>query len=209
VCNATQPILHPPKPLYKPAFQPVYPPETAITASNPQLYYLKDEEIDLATFLKNAHTTPAKATVGGEAGVRWKSHWLAVEGVQPLIKENPISQISRSHAGSALSRPGRYSSHLRRRQTVHRGSDRFQAIVRPTHTYRGRDLGQVASLSRIPAPLSTTHRGSRTRPSACFNIRRTIHTECGNPSQLCWTFPTTPFSRRSEPSHALGIREDP
>ena len=90
----SQPILHPPKPLYKPAFQPVYPPETAITASNPQLYYLKDEEIDLATFLKNAHTTPARATVGGEAGVRWKSHWLAVEGVQPLIKENPISQIS-------------------------------------------------------------------------------------------------------------------
>jgi hypothetical protein len=89
-----QPILHPPKPLYKPTFQPVYPPETAITASNPQLYYLKDEEIDLATFLKNAHTTPSKATVGGESGVRWKSHWLAVEGVQPLVKENPITLLS-------------------------------------------------------------------------------------------------------------------
>ena len=90
----SQPILHPPKPLYKPTFQPVYPPETAITASNPQLYYLKDEEIDLATFLKNAHTTPSKATVGGESGVRWKSHWLAVEGVQPLVKENPITLLS-------------------------------------------------------------------------------------------------------------------
>jgi transcription initiation factor TFIID subunit 6 len=94
-----QPILHPPKPLYKPTFQPVYPPETSITASNPQLYYLKDEEIDLATFLKNAHTTPSKATVGGESGVRWKSHWLAVEGVQPLIKENPITLLSEKFLG--------------------------------------------------------------------------------------------------------------
>jgi transcription initiation factor TFIID subunit 6 len=72
----------------------VFPPETPLTPANPQLYYLKDEEIDLATFLKNAHTTPAKAIIGSEAGVRWKAHWLAIEGIQPLIKENPVTQLS-------------------------------------------------------------------------------------------------------------------
>jgi transcription initiation factor TFIID subunit 6 len=70
-----------------------------------QLYYLQDEEIDLFTYLREARKHPptvnvAKATVadgqtaaaGSGGGVRWKAHWLAVEGVQPLIKENPVPE---------------------------------------------------------------------------------------------------------------------
>lgn len=33
--------------------------------------------------------------------MRWKAHWLAVEGIQPLTKENPISQISKFDVGTA------------------------------------------------------------------------------------------------------------
>lgn len=89
-----QPILHPPPPLHKPVFHPVFPSEAHSTPSQPQLYYLGDDEIDLASFLRSAHTTLPRPTVGGQTGVQWKAHWLAIEGVQPLISENPTSQLS-------------------------------------------------------------------------------------------------------------------
>ncbi|GHJ85581.1 hypothetical protein NliqN6_1983 [Naganishia liquefaciens] len=110
-----QPLLHPPYPLHKPSFVPVYTDGTASSSSTqppssssaqPQLYFLRDEEIDLVSYLRGVHPAAASTTIHGRniglggaarrgknAGVRWRAHWLAVEGVQPLIKENPISQI--------------------------------------------------------------------------------------------------------------------
>jgi hypothetical protein len=49
---------------------------------------LQDDEIDLATYLKTP-PVPGKS-LKKTAGVKWKAHWLAVEGVQPAIPENPI-----------------------------------------------------------------------------------------------------------------------
>jgi transcription initiation factor TFIID subunit 6 len=113
----SQPLLHPPYPLHKPSFVPVYTDGTQPSAgpsTQPQLYFLRDEEIDLVSYLKGVHPAAGSTTVNGRhvnlggtarkgkgAGVRWKAHWLAVEGVQPLIKENPISQIQEDRSGTA------------------------------------------------------------------------------------------------------------
>lgn len=50
-----------------------------------QVYHVPDDEIDFATYLKE----PLPAGLANSAGVKWKAHWLAVEGVQPAIPENP------------------------------------------------------------------------------------------------------------------------
>lgn len=83
------------------------------SSQQPQLYFLRDEEIDLVSYLKGIHPAAGSSTINGKhihlgglakkgknAGVRWKSHWLAVEGVQPLIKENPISLIQEDRSGA-------------------------------------------------------------------------------------------------------------
>ncbi|KAJ9097344.1 hypothetical protein QFC19_006812 [Naganishia cerealis] len=117
-----QPLLHPPYPLHKPSFVPVYASDLAsgsnaasTSSQQPQLYFLRDEEIDLVSYLKGIHPAAGSSTIHGKhiplgdaakrgknAGVRWKAHWLAVEGVQPLIKENPISQIQDDRSGSGM-----------------------------------------------------------------------------------------------------------
>ncbi|WVW86592.1 hypothetical protein I302_108642 [Kwoniella bestiolae CBS 10118] len=78
-----EPILIPPRPLPLPQFQALTIPSSS---SHPQqIYHLPDDEIDFATYLKQ----PLPAGVANSSGVKWKAHWLAVEGVQPAIKENP------------------------------------------------------------------------------------------------------------------------
>jgi transcription initiation factor TFIID subunit 6 len=46
------------------------------------VYFLEDEEIDFDRVLREEKIALPK-------GVSWTAHWLAVEGVQPLIPENP------------------------------------------------------------------------------------------------------------------------
>lgn len=46
------------------------------------VYFIEDEEIDFDRVLREDKITLPK-------GVSWTAHWLAVEGVQPLIPENP------------------------------------------------------------------------------------------------------------------------
>ncbi|THH17570.1 hypothetical protein EUX98_g9102 [Antrodiella citrinella] len=46
------------------------------------VYFVEDEEVDFDRVLREEKVTLPK-------GVSWKAHWLAVEGVQPLIPENP------------------------------------------------------------------------------------------------------------------------
>ncbi|KAI0040292.1 transcription initiation factor TFIID complex subunit [Auriscalpium vulgare] len=51
-------------------------------ASAGTVFFVEDEEIDFDRVLKEEKITLPP-------GVRWTAHWLAVEGVQPLIPENP------------------------------------------------------------------------------------------------------------------------
>ncbi|KAI8978714.1 transcription initiation factor TFIID complex subunit [Trametes punicea] len=46
------------------------------------VYFVEDEEIEFDRVLREEKVTLPK-------GVTWTAHWLAVEGVQPLIPENP------------------------------------------------------------------------------------------------------------------------
>ncbi|KAI0782118.1 transcription initiation factor TFIID complex 60 kDa subunit [Abortiporus biennis] len=46
------------------------------------VYFVEDEEIDFDRVIREEKITLPK-------GVSWTAHWLAVEGVQPLIPENP------------------------------------------------------------------------------------------------------------------------
>lgn len=46
------------------------------------VYFVEDEEIEFDRVLREEKITLPK-------GVSWTAHWLAVEGVQPLIPENP------------------------------------------------------------------------------------------------------------------------
>ncbi|KAJ6499182.1 transcription initiation factor TFIID complex 60 kDa subunit [Mycena sanguinolenta] len=46
------------------------------------VYFVEDEEVDFERVMREEKITLPK-------GVSWTAHWLAVEGVQPLIPENP------------------------------------------------------------------------------------------------------------------------
>lgn len=46
------------------------------------VYFVEDEELDFDRVIREEKITLPK-------GVTWNAHWLAVEGVQPLIPENP------------------------------------------------------------------------------------------------------------------------
>lgn len=52
-----------------------------VPAAGP-VYFVEDEEIDFDRVLREEKIALPK-------GVSWTAHWLAVEGVQPLIPENP------------------------------------------------------------------------------------------------------------------------
>ncbi|KAE9402168.1 hypothetical protein BT96DRAFT_562356 [Gymnopus androsaceus JB14] len=52
------------------------------TSSAPAVYFVEDEEIDFDRVLREEKIVMPK-------GVSWTAHWLAVEGVQPLVPENP------------------------------------------------------------------------------------------------------------------------
>lgn len=80
---ALQPILVPPRPLPQPPFSAV--PIPTSSGTHQQLYHVVDDEIDFASYLKQ----PLPRGLANSAGVKWKAHWLAVEGVQPAISENP------------------------------------------------------------------------------------------------------------------------
>jgi hypothetical protein len=50
--------------------------------SGGDIYFLSDPEVDFARLL----AAPPPGLAGG--GVRWRAHWLAVEGVMPRVPEN-------------------------------------------------------------------------------------------------------------------------
>lgn len=66
-------------PLFRRA--PPFPGSTAGSSSGP-VHFVEDEEIDFDRVLREEKIALPKS-------VNWTAHWLAVEGVQPLIPENP------------------------------------------------------------------------------------------------------------------------
>ncbi|WFD31522.1 histone H4-like TAF Taf6, SAGA complex subunit [Malassezia sp. CBS 17886] len=66
---------------------------SAPTASGAPVYTMEDEEIDFDQVLE---TGPR---VGVGRGVGWHAHWLAIEGIQPSVPENPAS-LSRQYANA-------------------------------------------------------------------------------------------------------------
>ncbi|CAO1628089.1 unnamed protein product [Sympodiomycopsis kandeliae] len=55
------------------------------------VYHVEEEEIDLEQAAKRISASNRSIPVR-KGGVGWKAHWLAIEGVQPLIPENPSPQ---------------------------------------------------------------------------------------------------------------------
>ncbi|KAN0061194.1 histone H4-like TAF Taf6, SAGA complex subunit [Thecaphora frezii] len=64
------------------------------TASGGALHYVEDEEIEFDTILQ------AGPKVGVGRGVGWGAHWLAIEGVQPALPQNPSPADLHDVAGS-------------------------------------------------------------------------------------------------------------
>jgi len=48
----------------------------------PPVYFVEDEEVDFDKVIKEEKIVLPKV-------VSWHAHWLAVEGVQPMVPENP------------------------------------------------------------------------------------------------------------------------
>lgn len=175
-----QPLLHPPYPLHKPSFVPVYTDgggAAPATAAQPQLYFLRDEEIDLVSYLKGVHPAAGCSTIKGrqinlggsarkgrQAGVRWRAHWLAVEGVQPLIKENPISQIQEDRSGGATT-TGPASSSAATPSTASASASRkrkLQASVAAAKTHLSQEL--LLFFTRITEALIPNPAAAALRP---------------------------------------------
>nr|ASF90182.1 hypothetical protein SPAR06841 [Bartheletia paradoxa] len=63
------------------------------------VYFIEDEEIDFETVL----STPV---AGAGRGMGWSAHWLAVEGVQPAIPQNPAPPTASTLQPSTSTRAG-------------------------------------------------------------------------------------------------------
>lgn len=69
------------------------------TQSAGSVYFIEDEEIEFDRVLREEKITMPK-------GVSWTAHWLAVEGVQPLIPENPPAAPRDVDADGAAAKNG-------------------------------------------------------------------------------------------------------
>ncbi|KAG6885598.1 hypothetical protein C0993_012345 [Termitomyces sp. T159_Od127] len=90
------------EPLYghTPANPPVFRralPFPHIASAGP-VYFVEDEEIDFDRVLREEKITLPK-------GVSWTAHWLAVEGVQPLVPENPPAIPRDAEPDAAAAKP--------------------------------------------------------------------------------------------------------
>ena len=97
-----------------------YPPNS----STGTLYFVEDEEIDFDRVLREEKITLPKP-------VSWTAHWLAVEGVQPLIPENPPAITKDTEEPSALkSITGQASTSALVTQSTVKGRQQNQQLVK-------------------------------------------------------------------------------
>jgi transcription initiation factor TFIID subunit 6 len=97
-----------------------YPPNS----STGTLYFVEDEEIDFDRVLREEKITLPKP-------VSWTAHWLAVEGVQPLIPENPPAITKDTEEPSALkSITGQPSTSALGTQSTVKGRQQNQQLVK-------------------------------------------------------------------------------
>ena len=97
-----------------------YPPNS----STGTLYFAEDEEIDFDRVLREEKITLPKP-------VSWTAHWLAVEGVQPLIPENPPAITKDTEEPSALkSITGQPSTSALATQPTVKGRQQNQQLVK-------------------------------------------------------------------------------
>lgn len=88
------------------------------------LYFVEDEEIDFDRVLREEKITLPKP-------VSWTAHWLAVEGVQPLVPENPPAIIKDTEEPSALkSITGQPSTSALATQSTTKGRQQNQQLVK-------------------------------------------------------------------------------
>jgi len=88
------------------------------------LYFVEDEEIDFDRVLREEKITLPKP-------VSWTAHWLAVEGVQPLIPENPPAITKDTEEPSALkSITGQPSTSALVTQSTAKGRQQNQQLVK-------------------------------------------------------------------------------
>ena len=97
-----------------------YPP----SSSAGTLYFVEDEEIDFDRVLREEKITLPKP-------VSWTAHWLAVEGVQPLVPENPPAITKDTEEPSALkSITGQPSTSALATQSTTKGRQQNQQLVK-------------------------------------------------------------------------------
>ena len=88
------------------------------------LYFVEDEEIDFDRVLREEKITLPKP-------VSWTAHWLAVEGVQPLIPENPPAITKDTEEPSTLkSITGQPSTSALVTQSTTKGRQQNQQLVK-------------------------------------------------------------------------------
>ena len=88
------------------------------------LYFVEDEEIDFDRVLREEKITLPKP-------VSWTAHWLAVEGVQPLISENPPAITKETEEPSTFkSITGQPSTSALATQSTVKGRQQNQQLVK-------------------------------------------------------------------------------
>lgn len=162
---SVEPVIVPPRPLPQAPFHAVTVPGGSQGPAG-QLYHELDDEIDFATYLKE----PLPPALANSAGVKWKAHWLAVEGVQPAIPENPAPT---SRSGPTRPQPTTGSAALRQNAKTHLTTElqlyfsRLTAALVPT-------TAALAQLPGNPPPGSTAHafpEAERHRLAALASVR--------------------------------------
>ncbi|KZV71978.1 TAF-domain-containing protein [Peniophora sp. CONT] len=112
------------------------------------VFFIEDEEIDFDRVLK-------EEKLPLPSGVRWTAHWLAVEGVQPLIPENPPA-VPRSDDAAGPSRAAIPAKQQQQNALVK------QVLSRELQLYYGR---------LTAALLDTGIEGSTKRSAALASLR--------------------------------------
>lgn len=105
------------------------------TSSGP-IHVVEDQEIDFEQVLSQGGVRP-KLKLG--QGVGWGAHWLAVEGIQPAVPENPSPLSIKNHYSSTI---GNGTASSRSAQLASSGG--AQAILNSNANANGSSQGVVA-----------------------------------------------------------------